>query len=125
VAVTSAIQQSWWDCFEERTRVEIVNTRDDGGVEGLIWSLDLPDARVSYCTFPSPEIKLRSAEAAERLKDCDAPCLMVTRIALDQWTLDAIERGYPPPVRFLQWTGSCKDWETLQSHIRALRESIG
>jgi hypothetical protein len=124
VAVTTAIQQVWWDCFEERTHVEASKTRDDGGVDGLIWPLENPDARVSFCTFPSPEFKLRSAEAAERLKDCDTPCLIVTRIALNQWTHDAIERAYPPPVRFLQWTGSSEDWETLQAHLRVLRESL-
>jgi hypothetical protein len=128
VEVTRAIQQAWWDCFGERTHMNAprdFTKRPDGGVNGLIWPLDNPDVKVSFCTFPSPEIKLRSAEAAELLKDCDAPCLIITRIALSQWTHDAIQRAFPPPVRFLQWTGSSEDKDALETHLRELRESIG
>jgi hypothetical protein len=127
VAVTTTIQQTWWECFGERTHMTAprdFTKRPDGGVDGLIWPLDNPDMKISFCTFPSPEIKLRSAEAAELLKDCDTPCLIVTRIALNQWTHDAIQRAHPPPVRFLQWTGSSEDKDALETHLRELRESI-
>jgi hypothetical protein len=127
VAVTSAIQQAWRDCFGERTQMkqELDFTKmPGGGVDGVIWPVDSPYVRVSFCTFPAPEIKLRSDEAVELLKNCDTPCLIVTRIDLKQWTREAIERAYPPPVQFLQWTGSDADREALKTSLRILRGSL-
>jgi TIR domain len=127
VAVTTTIQQAWWNCFGERTHMYAprdYTKRPDGGVDGLIWPLDKPDVKVSFRTFPSPEIKLRSDEAIEMLKHSDTPCLIVTRLPLNQWTRDAIERAYPPPVRFLQWTGSNEDKEAIATYLRILRESL-
>ena len=127
VEVTRALQQAWWDCFGERTQMkqELDFTKmPGGGVDGMIWPVDSPDLRVSFCTFPSPEIKLRSDEAIELLKNCDTPCLIVTRIDLKHWTREAIERAYPPPVQFLQWTGSDADREALNMSLRILRESL-
>ena len=95
------------------------------GVDGAIWPDDEPNVKVSFRTFPSPELKPTSAEVIAILKGSDTPCIVVSRLPIGAWTRAAIEEAYPPPVRFLQWTGSSEDEEAVATHLRALRESIG
>jgi hypothetical protein len=124
VSVTTAIRQAWWDCFEEKTNIEMSTARDDGGVDGLIWPLDQPEAKISFHTFPSPENELQPHEAVDLLNDSDPPGLIVTRLPVFPWRPDLVVQLYRPRYRFLQWTGVNKDKDALKRHLRALREEV-
>jgi hypothetical protein len=122
-AVTTTIYQTWWDCFNERTQMRVAIQRDGGGADGQMIPDNFSDSRVSFRTFPSPDIRLRSAEAIEILKSHNTPCLIVTRLALDKSPRDAIERSYSPPVQFPHWTGCDDARNSLEWSLRILRES--
>jgi hypothetical protein len=127
VAVTTEMRQIWWNRFNEKVHMELRldNTKEpNGGFDGMIWPLDNPDAKIAVKTFPSPNERLGSSVALEGLKGKDTPCLIVTRLPLNEWTRSAIEQSYPPPVQFLHWTGSDEDKEALERSLRILREAL-
>jgi hypothetical protein len=123
VQVTRAIQQTWSDCFGDKTHMKQNLTRSDGGVDGVIWPQDDPRLRVAFKTFPSPEVKLRSFVAEKSLADMAEPCLIVTRLPLHPGTRATIEKAYSHTLQFLQWSGA-GDEDELEIKLRILRDSL-
>lgn len=120
VHVATAVQQTWLDCFGDRSRMEQMLTRSDGGVDGVIWSLQSPGLQVAFKTFPSPDKRLRSFVLKESLSGLAVPCLIVTRLAIHPGTRVTIENAYPYALQFLRYDEDLDD-EELEISLRILR----